>query len=111
MTGFFLSADADEDLQDIYLRSVEVWGERQAQRYLASLFQAFDLLGHEPSIGRSRPDLHRDVRSFPHGSHIVFFMEWEGEIAILRVLHGRRDIDAVFESYDPLEGLPKRRPS
>lgn len=102
MSSFFLSADADSDLQDIYAYSLEVWGEKQAERYLRSLYDAFEKLAINLEIGRLRPELGRQVRSFPRGSHMIFYMRWQDEAAILRVLHGARDIDEAFQDFDPL---------
>ncbi|MEX0347153.1 MAG: type II toxin-antitoxin system RelE/ParE family toxin [Rhizobiaceae bacterium] len=101
MSGWFLSQDADEDLQDIYLYSVENWGEDQARRYLDELFDLFDHFGRNSEMGRLRPELGEGIRSFPHVSHIVYFMNWRSEIAILRVLHGSREVDSEFADFDP----------
>lgn len=101
MAGYFLSRDADEDLQDIFNHTREAWGEAQAATYTHELFALFDLIANTPAIGRVRGELGEDIRSFPHGRHVVFFTAWHGEIAILRVLHGSRDIDAIFGNYDP----------
>lgn len=111
MSRYFLSADADEDLQDVYLYSEDNWGERQARRYLTGLYDVFERLGAEPAIGRLRGELGEAIRSFRQGEHLVFFMEWEDEIAILRVLHGRMDIEHAFDGYDPLPGIAVKRPS
>ncbi len=101
MSDWFLSYDADEDLQDIYLYSVENWGEDQARRHLDELFDLFDHIGRNSEMGRQRPELGEGIRSFPHVSHIVYFMSWQSEIAILRILHGSRDIDGEFSEFDP----------
>jgi len=100
--GYFLSADAEEDLQDIYLYTDDVWGQRQARLYLTRLYDLFDHLGRNPAMGRSRPEIGEGIRSFPHGAHIVFFMKWEDEVAIVRVLHGSMDIDSLFGNDDLL---------
>lgn len=41
----------------------------------------------------------------PHGSHIVFFMEWQGETAIVRVLHKSRDYEELFDTYNPAPSI------
>lgn len=107
MSGWVLSLDADEDLQDIFLYSVQTWGDRQARRYLDELFGLFADIGLNPAMGRVRTELGDGIRCFPHRSHVVFFMEWQGEIAILRVLHGSRDIDNAFAGFDPAAGLDR----
>ena len=107
MTIFFLSREADEDLQDIYAYGEETWGETQAARYLRELYSVFDLVADNPMIGRARSRLSEGLRSFVHGSHVVFYMPWQGEVAIVRVLHGTQDVEAVFEDYDPDDRLSR----
>lgn len=105
MTGWFLSREADEDLQDIFSYGEEAWGEAQASKYLHELYGVFNLIADNPKLGRARPQLSEGLRSFVHGSHVVFYMLWLGELAIVRVLHSSRDVDAVFEEYEPGEKL------
>lgn len=109
MSAYFLSLDADTDLQSIYLYSEEVWGERQARRYLSGLYEAFDGIARNPETGRLRGELGDGIRSVPHGSHVVFFMMWKSDVAILRVLHGAMDLESRFANYDPLPGIDGKR--
>jgi toxin ParE1/3/4 len=70
-------------------------------RYLEGLYHVFGLLAANAALGRLRPDIAEEVRSFPHRQHVVFYMPWKGEIAILRVLHGAQDVEAAFADIDP----------
>ena len=101
MSKFFLSLDADEDLQDIYIYTEEKWGAKQAEKYTLDLYEAFELIGDNPKMGRLRQELGQDIRSLPHSSHVVFFMQWQDETAIVRVLHSSRDFEELFETYNP----------
>lgn len=85
-------------------------GEKQARHYLAGLYEVFEYVAGSPGIGRARRELGEGIRSFPHGSHIVFYMPWQGEVAILRVVHGARDLEGLFEDYDPEPGIRSKRP-
>ena len=102
MSGWILSLDADKDLQDIFLYTAQTWGEPQARNYVEDLFGLFGSIGLNPKMGRARDELGEGIRSFPHASHVIFFMEWQGETAILRVLHGSRYVDAAFAGFDPV---------
>ena len=42
------------------------------------------------------PSLGTDIRSVVVGSYVIFYTVGPGAITIVRVLHGRRDIDAEF---------------
>ena len=105
MSGYVLSLDADADLQDIYAYSNEAWGERQAVLYLNDLYVVFGRIGHHPAIGRPRRELGDEIRSLPHGAHVVFYMPWQGEVAILRVLHGSMDVERVSGAIGSLPGM------
>ncbi len=107
MTSYFLSSDADEDLQDIYAYDEEVWGAAQAAKYLRELYGIFGMVAANPGIGRSRHQLWEALRSFGHGSHVVFYMPWQAETAIIRVLHGARDIEAIISDNNPVSGLER----
>lgn len=37
-----------------------------------------------------------DVRSFPFGRYVIFYLPIDDGIDVVRVLHSARDIDAVF---------------
>jgi toxin ParE1/3/4 len=105
VTGYLLSIDAEEDLQGIFLFSEESWGEAQASEFIFGLFEVFEIIGDNPRIGRLRPELGDGIRSLPHASHVVFFMDWQGEAAIVRVLNKSRDLETLFGSIDPTKGL------
>ncbi|MHA7775341.1 type II toxin-antitoxin system RelE/ParE family toxin [Roseibium sp. M-1] len=105
MTGWLLSAEAEEDLQDIFLYSEESWGEAQARDYLLGLYDLFEIIANNPQIGRERQELGPGIRSLAHVSHVIFFLDWQGEVAIVRVLHKARDVDSQFEGYDPSGSL------
>jgi toxin ParE1/3/4 len=44
--------------------------------------------------GRERPDLRQDLRSFPVGSYLIFYVPLADGIEVIRVMHGRQDVDA-----------------
>jgi len=49
-----------------------------------------------PGTGRSRTDLGPTLRSVAVGDYLIIYRPIEGGIEIVRVLHGRRDINALF---------------
>ncbi len=105
MSAYVISPQTDEDLQEIYDYSEDNWGEKQAAKYLRDFYAMFELLANNPNIGRRRRELGSEIFSIPHVSHIVYFMPWNGEIAIVRVLHASRDAEAVFDAIDPVAGV------
>ena len=61
---------------------------RQKCRHLASL------PGH---LGRPRPELRPDIRSFAFRGYVIFFRYVEDRLEIVNVFEGHRDIDQHFE--------------
>ena len=58
-------------------------------------------LAATPGIGRSRQDLRPDLFSFPVGRHVLFYRPQPGGIVLVRILHGARDLPALFSAPDP----------
>lgn len=50
-------------------------------------------LGVFPEGGRLRPEFGIDVRSYPIVPYVVFYRVRKGDIEVLRVIHGHRDIN------------------
>jgi toxin ParE1/3/4 len=67
-----------------------------ADRWVERLDEQFRLLVAQPMMGRARDELEPGVRSFPFGRYVVFYVPLDDGIDVVRVLHGARDIDAVF---------------
>ncbi len=53
-------------------------------------------LADAPGMGRARPELLLNLRSFPLGSYLLFYRRSDNGIEVVRVLHGARDIPALF---------------
>jgi len=51
-------------------------------------------------MGRLRDELADGLRSFPVGRYVIFYRPIPKGIEIVRVLHGARDLDAIFRSDD-----------
>jgi toxin ParE1/3/4 len=59
--------------------------------------QKFKFLKEYPFVGEARPELAADLRSFSAGNYVIFFRPITDGIQVVRVLHGSRDIAAVFD--------------
>lgn len=69
---------------------------RAAARYLEGIHRTFQHLADWPMSGRSRDEYRPGLRSFVHREHLIFYRPSSGGITVLRVLHGRRDLERVF---------------
>jgi hypothetical protein len=45
----------------------------------------------------ARPELAAELRSLPVGKYTIFYLPLSNGVQIVRVLHGARDIDAIFQ--------------
>ena len=70
----------------------------RADSYLFGLKKLFELLAGSPFLARERPEFDPPVRLHPYGSHIVIYRVENGELMVLRVLHGRQDWRRELES-------------
>jgi toxin ParE1/3/4 len=89
---------AERARQDI--KEIEVYLAQRnpdaAFRFLERFEVIFDNLAMMPLMGRGRPEVARDVRSFAEPPYTIFYRPEKDGIMIVRVLHGARDIEALF---------------
>ena len=52
----------------------------------------------KPSGYRLRPELDDGIRSCAHGHYVIFFEATAEAVLVVRVLHGARDLPAVFRA-------------
>ena len=67
---------------------------RAADALIKRIEKAFDMLAETPLAGRVRDELMPNLRSFPVGNYVIFYLPVSTGIEVVRVMHGRRDIDA-----------------
>jgi toxin ParE1/3/4 len=72
-----------------------------ARRVVERLRTQARKLAQTPGIGRRREDLRPDLFSFPVGKHVLFYRPQPGGIVLVRVLHGARDLPALFSTSEP----------
>lgn len=56
-------------------------------------------------MGRARPELHPDLRSFALGNYVIFFRYADDRLEVVNILERHRDIDGHFQA-DPGVVLP-----
>jgi toxin ParE1/3/4 len=82
---------AEKDLENIWLYIAQDSLDA-ADQWLDQLEKKARLLAGQPYIGRSRPELMADVRSFPVRAYILYYRPVEGGIELIRAVHGARDV-------------------
>lgn len=78
-------------LDEIYRYTLKHWGSQQAERYIHSLFQAFDGLATRKTVSRPIPaPFGVDGYFFRHEQHFVYWRRLSnGGIGIVTILHER----------------------
>lgn len=80
-----------------------------AERFTASLRAKCRQLAELPGqLGRPRPELLPDVRSFVHGGYVIFFRYQGDRLEIIDILEGHRDVDAHFRGAALERGEDRR---
>jgi toxin ParE1/3/4 len=100
MARLTITDSAIADLQEIYYYIAQDKVEA-ARKFIERLRLKARLLAKNPRIGRNRTvDLRPDLYSFPVGKYILFYTLQTGGIVLIRVLHGSRDLQAIFENIE-----------
>jgi len=95
---------AEQDLIDIWLYTFDEWGEKQADRYLDDLADAFNLLAEQPLQCRERSEFNHPVRIHHHAHHLIVYLAIEDGVNIVRVLHENMDVDSHLEEAEIRKG-------
>ena len=84
---------ADLDLDSIW-NFIATDDIQAAERQINRIGKVFQMLVENPLAGRERPELRKNLRSFPVGSYVVFYIPVSDGIEVARVMSSRQDIDA-----------------
>lgn len=93
MPSYSLSPEAKKDLLSIRAYTQKEWGSQQAQKYIDALEKRCDGLSQRPHTGRERPEIKPGYRSVAERKHVIFYRACDSGIEILRIPHGRMDIE------------------
>lgn len=96
MNQYRVSGEARSDLEEIWLYIAHDNPEA-ADKYIRAIVSRFPTLASMPLMGRERPELSAELRSFVVGHHVVFYRPFDSGIEIVRVLDGVRDLPPFFE--------------
>jgi toxin ParE1/3/4 len=92
----FVSDRADADLLQIY-RYLAERNPAAAKSAIRDIDRKFANLSRFPFIGRERGSLAPGLRSIAAWPYVIFYIIGDDRVNIVRVLDGRRDIDAEFQ--------------
>jgi toxin ParE1/3/4 len=86
---------AEQDLLEV-IRFIARDDPHAARLFLSEVRERYQQLSANIEMGRSRPDLAPDIRSFPIGSYLILYRSTRDGIVIARFLHSARDIPTLL---------------
>jgi toxin ParE1/3/4 len=90
---------ANRDLLDICDYIADASRDR-ADGLIATFDSKFRALSGQPELGRRRDELAENLRSLAVGRYVIFYRSIPKGIEVVRVLHGARDLNAIFQEDD-----------
>ena len=88
-------AEAQRDLREIG-DFIARDNREAARRFVRLLRGKCGILAANPHIGRERPELCPGIRSYPVGRYVIFYRVLGDAVEIVNIIHGSRDIEAMF---------------
>jgi len=86
----------ESDLLDIWLYIARD-NPPAADRQIDQFTQRFEALRRVPELGAACPEIAEGLRHLPIGRYVLFYSVRDDTVVIERILHGARDIEALFD--------------
>lgn len=97
MAEAILSTEALRDMAEIH-GYIAMDNPEAAERVIQAFEANASLLANQPELGQIKPRLRHlrlwVVAEFPN--YLMFYREIEGQVEIVRVLHGARDLQGIL---------------
>jgi toxin ParE1/3/4 len=97
MKPFQVSPRAQADLDEAW-DWIAKSSPRAATGWLQKVHKNFRFLSQQPLLGEACPQIRADLRRFVVGQYVIYYRIRDNDIEIVRVLHGARDVDAIFRN-------------
>ncbi|MDQ9159034.1 type II toxin-antitoxin system RelE/ParE family toxin [Citrobacter portucalensis] len=85
-----LTPKASQDLEDIRYYRYHHFGEEQADKYINQISDIFQVMS-DHNTGTPRPELGEYICALPVERHIIYFLQTDTEIFIIRILSQHQD--------------------
>jgi len=88
-----ISEQAIDDLNDIWVYTLNKWSKEQADRYYDLIIGEIEFISDNFLTGKSAEQTRKNYRVTKIKSHLIFYRKIENDIVeIVRILHQRMDI-------------------
>jgi toxin ParE1/3/4 len=90
---YYLSQSAQEDLLDIFLYTLDFWGEDQAPAYQKLVKTAMQRIAENPFTPGSKAhnEIVQGCRTLRCGKHFLIYRVQSNQVEIARILHESMD--------------------
>lgn len=92
MGKYRLTEEAKEDLRRIYEYEYKEFGERSADEYFYSFFDAFNKIADSPLLYQSIDEIRPGYKRCPHRSDVIYYRINQDIVEIMAIIGGQ-DID------------------
>ena len=92
MSNYKIREKAIEDLESIWLYTLDTWSEKQANNYYKLIIQEIELIAGNKSIGISIQNIRNGYYFSRVKSHVIFYVITD-KLEVVRILNQKMDID------------------
>lgn len=93
MAKVILRREAIDDLNDIWVYTIDEWSEKQADKYYAAIEFACTQIGKNPELGKEYDGISKNLLGLRTGKHIIFYQVISKDrIEVVRILHEKMDL-------------------
>jgi toxin ParE1/3/4 len=97
---FRLTEPAIQDIEEIVDYIAQQSGLEQSENFLSKLESKFSKLVTFPLIGRKRDEILTNIRTIPLDNYVILYLPIGGDIEILRIVSGYRNLSTLFTDVD-----------
>lgn len=94
-----LSPLAEADLEEIWLYTFRQWSVEQAEEYHNAIIAGIEGLASGSNVPQ-RTDVRDGYWKYKVGMHVLYFRCSDEYLDVIRILHGRMDVDAHLDAPD-----------
>ena len=90
---YHLSNLALEDLSNIWDFGAKQWGLNKANSYATDINNMCNFIANNLGLGKKRNEIYDGLKSYMVGSHVLFYVEHDGDVYVSRILHKSMDFE------------------
>jgi len=88
-----ISKQATDDLQGIWLFTLQKWSKEHADRYINLIIEEMEFVANNFMAGKSAEMTRKNYRVIKVKSHLIYYRKFENDVVeIVRILHQRMDV-------------------